>query len=141
MIVYGQAFGYMLPTIKMINNYQTKAKQTLSSYNPDTFRWLWSLMFLMILMWSLKGIFGLIYIVPIANMLADFLLVVLIYVIAIVHWRNPSLFHIQQLKGQLVSPAAQISKQSSNGVLDQELHSSVFEIGGRSSERANFISQ
>jgi len=127
-IFFGQAFVYTVLTMEMIKNYQIKAKHTLSSYNPDTFKWLWSLIIFTIVIWGLKGIFGVLNIAPIANILADFLLVVAIYFIAIVHWRNPSLFHIQHLKAQLEQSAIQSSNQLSNGVLDQELRSSILKL-------------
>ncbi|MCF6288074.1 MAG: helix-turn-helix domain-containing protein [Proteobacteria bacterium] len=127
-IFYGQALVYMVLTIRMINKYQTKAKQTLSSYNPDIFKWLWSFMLFMILLWVLNGLHVVVSISPIVNNLAYFLLVVFIYLIAIVHWRNPSLFHIEQLEEQLVQPASHRSKQLSNGLLDQELRSSILSL-------------
>ena len=127
-IFYGQALVYILLTIRMTNNYQTKAKQTLSSYNPDTFKWLWSLIFSMILFWSLIGLFAVVSIGPVAKNIAYLLLVVFIYLIAIVHWRNPSLFHIVQLEEQLAQPTAQKSNQPSNGLLDQKLRSSIMSL-------------
>ncbi len=127
-IVYGQALVYMVFTIKMIYNYQTKAKQTLSSYNPDIFKWLWSLVFFMILLWGLNGLFVLVNISPIVKNLAYFLLVIFIYLIAIVHWRNPSLFHISQLEEELEQTDTQKDNQTSSGLLDQELRSSIMNL-------------
>lgn len=127
-VVYGQVVFYTVFLMRMINRYQTRAKQTLSSYNPDIFKWLWSLVLFMVSVWGLKALFYFISRMSIVNVLADFLLVIMIYFIAIVQWRNPSLFHIQQLRKQLVQPTASSSKQRSEGSLDQDTRSDVLSL-------------
>lgn len=123
--LYGQAVFYVALLIRMVSRYQAKAKQTLSSYNPDIFRWLWSLITFMVAIWGLKMLFTFIIRAPIVNILADCLLVIMVYFIAVVQWRNPSLFHIPQLTTQDVRPAPS-SKQSSDGLLDEDTRESIF---------------
>jgi AraC-like DNA-binding protein len=116
----------------MVSRYQTIAKQTLSSYNPDIFKWLWSLISFTVLVWSLKVLFYFLSLAPMVNMLADSLLVLLVYFIAIVQWRNPSLFHIHQLTTQ-PEPRhnhayVRSSKPSSDGLLDPETQASILHL-------------
>jgi len=124
-VFYGQIVVYLLLLIRMLNHYQIKAKRTLSSYNPDVFMWLWSLVLFITLVWGLKIVFYFIIRVYSINILADFMLALMIYFIAIVQWRNPSLFHIQQLTGQLIDPMTSDNKPSSDNLLDKETRSNV----------------
>jgi AraC-like DNA-binding protein len=125
LVFYGQALMYTVLLVQMIYRYQTKAKQTLSSYNPDTFKWHWSLIVFMVLIWGLKAFSSLMSNQAMANVIADCLMVIMIYFFAIVQWRNPSLFHIQQLMEQLVATKAPSSQQSTDGLLDQDTRSSI----------------
>lgn len=124
-VFYGQAVVYAALLIRMVTRYQAKAKQTLSSYNPDTFKWLWSLIAFMVAIWGLKILFYFTSLPPKLNLLADGLLVLMIYFVAIVQWRNPGLFHIQQLSTQLVTPKY---KQSTDGLLDQDTRASILRL-------------
>lgn len=131
-VFYGQTVVYAALLIRMVSRYQTKAKKTLSSYNPDIFRWLWSLITFMVAIWGLKILFYFISPAPILNLLADCLLVIMVYFVAIVQWRNPGLFHIQQLSTQLATQRGQPKtpkyKQSSDGLLDQDTRSSILRL-------------
>ncbi|RBP47051.1 helix-turn-helix domain-containing protein [Arenicella xantha] len=127
-VFYGQTVVYSTLLIRMVSRYQTKAKQTLSSYNPDIFKWLWSLIAFMVSIWGLKILFYFISRAPIVNVLADCLLVIMVYFIAIVQWRNPTLFQIQQLTTQSEQPAESSSKPPTDGLLDQETRSSVLRL-------------
>lgn len=130
-VFYGQIVVYTVFLIRMVSRYQTKAKQTLSSYNPDIFKWLWSLILFVVSIWALK-IFVHFNRVPSINMLADFLLVIMVYFIAIVQWRNSNLFHIRQLTTQLTTQseqgAAPSSRKSSDGLLDQDTRLSMLQL-------------
>jgi len=57
-IIFSQIIIYMLLTIKTLKHYQTKAKQNLSSYNPNIFKWLWSLILFLVSVWSLSIVFN-----------------------------------------------------------------------------------
>lgn len=128
-VFYGQVVVYALLLVTMVRSYQAKAKQTLSSYNPHIFRWLWCLITLMMVIWSLKVLFYFISPTPALNLLADALLVMLVYAVAIVQWRNPSLFYIEKLSNELShqheQPAAQ--QDASAGVLDPVTRASIFD--------------
>jgi len=124
-VFYGQILVYTALLIRMVIRYQTKAKQTLSSYNPDIFKWLWSLISFVIVIWGLKVLFYLIGRSPVLSILADCMLVMMVYFIAIAQWRNPSLFHIQQLITQGVKATAPSSKQPPDGLLDQDTRASI----------------
>jgi len=121
-VIFSQIIVYTLLTIKMINQYQTKAKQTLSSYNPDIFKWLWALIIFVVSTWVLFIFFNFISRIQSINTLGYFLLVLMVYFIAIIHWRNPSLFHIKQLAAQLET---QSSNKPSEDLIDQETRSSI----------------
>jgi AraC-like DNA-binding protein len=79
----------------------------------------------MVLIWGLKAFSSLMSNQAMANVIADCLMVIMIYFFAIVQWRNPSLFHIQQLMEQLVATKAPSSQQSTDGLLDQDTRSSI----------------
>ena len=81
-----------------------------------------------VLIWSLKALANFIHNGATLNFIADCLLVILIYFFAIAQWRNPSLFHIQQLKEQLDRPLASNDKQPSEGLLDDEMRSTVLAL-------------
>lgn len=125
LVFYGQTIIYAVVLIKMIHRYQTNAKQTLSSYNPNVFKWLWMLVLFMTLIWGIKALFYFTKASPTVNIIADCLLVIMVYFIAIVQWLNPSLFHINQLSTQQVEPAASNGTKPSDGLLDQDTRSSV----------------
>lgn len=127
-VFYGQAAVYAALLVGMVGRYQARARQTLSSYNPDVFRWLWSLIVFMVAIWGLKVLFYFISPAPALNLVADCLLVVLVYFIAIVQWRNPGLFHIRQLAGQLAPPATPRQPPSSDGQLDQDTRESILKL-------------
>ena len=95
-ILFLQAFVYLGMSVHLIWRYQKQASRTLSSYNPDIFSWLWKLLALDGIIWSLKfaGLpYG--YLFPFF-FIADILIFVLIYSIALAQWRNPRLFTIEQ---------------------------------------------
>ncbi|WJG09430.1 helix-turn-helix domain-containing protein [Aliiglaciecola sp. LCG003] len=124
-IFYGQVVVYTALLMRMVSYYQTNAKQTHSSYNPDIFKWLWSLIAFIVSIWALKVVFYFIYRSPILDILADCLLAVMVYFIAIVQWRNPSLFQIQQITTQQEQPTPAASKHLSDGLLDQDTRAEI----------------
>ena len=127
-IFYGQIVFYTGLLISMVSRYHSQAKQTLSSYNPDIFKWLWSLIFFIVLIWSLKLFFYYVNPAPKVNILADSLLVIMVYFIAIVQWRNPSLFHIQQITTQPEQAKIPSNQQSSSGLLDEDTRTSILRM-------------
>lgn len=127
-VMFSQIIVYTLLTIKMISDYQTKAKQTLSSYNPDIFKWLWSFIIFIVSFWALCIFFNFISRIHNVIMLAYFLLVLMVYFIAFVQLRNPSLFHIKQLEKELTKLSPSEISESSEGLLDQEMRSNILSL-------------
>lgn len=122
-VFYGQSVVYAVFLIRMVYVYQAKSKQTLSSYNPDIFKWLWSLIAFAVSIWLFKLLFYFIARESTLNVLADCLLVIMVYFVAIVQWRNPSLFHIEQLATE-----PEQAKQQSDGLLDSETRLSILNL-------------
>jgi len=93
-----QAFVYLGFSIVMVRRYQVQAKQTLSNFNPDMFTWLWKILILDLVIWTLKSMSVAIEYQYIFVAMGDALIIVLICSIALAQWRNPLLFKIAQLK-------------------------------------------
>jgi len=126
-IFYGQAALYVLLLVRMLVFYQREAKQALSSYNSDVFRWLWTMVAFTVSIWSLKIVFHFFGMETHLNTFADLLLVLMVYFIAIVQWRNPSLFHIDKLTEQLERRKAS-NERSNNGLLEADMRSSIMQL-------------
>lgn len=124
-VVFGQIIAYLALLIKLVSFHHTKAKQTLSSYNPDIFKWLWNLIFFTVSFWSLKVIFNYISRTHTINILADGLLVLMVYFIAFVQLRNPSLFHVTQLNEELCHSNSIERNELAEGLLDQKMRSTI----------------
>ncbi|GAA6137449.1 hypothetical protein NBRC116583_11960 [Arenicella sp. 4NH20-0111] len=133
-VIFGQIIVYTALTIRMVKYYHTKAKQTLSSYNPDIFKWLWGLIIFTVSFWSLSIFFNFVSRVHGVNTLAYLLLVLMVYFIALAQWRNPSLFHIEQLAAE---PEATTNRKPSDGLIDKETRSSILQIVQEKVEEQN----
>jgi AraC-like DNA-binding protein len=127
-VVFSQIIIYTALTIKMVSYYQTKAKHILSSDNSDIFKWLWSLILFVASFWVLSIFFNYISRIYIIKIFADSVLVLLVYFIAIIQWRNPSLFHVKHLKSELTSISQSESSKPSEGILDQDMRSNLFSL-------------
>ncbi len=123
-IIFAQIVLYIILIISMLAYYQKKAKQTLSSYNPDIFKWLWSLTAFAVLFWGLSIVFNYISRMPSINLLAYTTMVLMVYFIGFVQWRNPGIFHIQKLDKQ---PEVQDKPSNSEGLLDKDMRSSILQ--------------
>ncbi len=95
-ILFLQAFIYLGFSAALIRKYQKEAKNTLSSFNPDIFSWLWKLLIIDLVIWSLKAAANFSEYHFILSTAGDALIIVLIYSIAMAQWRNPGLFTIEQ---------------------------------------------
>jgi AraC-like DNA-binding protein len=113
-----QAFAYLGFSMFMVWRIQNKAKQTLSNFNPEMFSWLWKLLFLVLVIWSLKEMMGTEEYPFLFYIAGDVLIIVLIYSIAMAQWRNPVLFKIAQLN---TSNIAQEELASRNIILSEEV--------------------
>jgi AraC-like DNA-binding protein len=117
-IVSMQAFVYLGLSMLMVRRIQNKANQTLSNFNPEMFSWLWKLLFLVLVIWSLKEMMGTAEYPFLFYTAGNVLTIVLIYSIAMAQWRNPVLFNIAQLN---TSAIAQEELASSNIILSEEV--------------------
>lgn len=95
-ILFLQAFIYLGFSAALIRKYQNEAKHTLSSFNPDIFSWLWKLLIIDLVIWSLKAVANNSEYHFVLSTAGDVLIIVLIYSIAMAQWRNPGLFTIEQ---------------------------------------------
>jgi AraC-like DNA-binding protein len=103
LILYLQAFVYIGLSALLIRKYQIQARTNLSNFNPGIFQWLWTLLILDTVIWSLKAAsdvmdsntmnfkYGL-------SISGDILIIVFICGIAMAQWRNPKLFKIDQIR-------------------------------------------
>jgi AraC-like DNA-binding protein len=96
-ITYSQAFVYLGFSIRMVSRYQQQARNTLSDFNPEIFRWIWTLLVLTLLVWSFKVVSSAdrLYFLSIAS---DVIIIFLIYGVALAQWRNPKLFTINNIE-------------------------------------------
>jgi len=113
-----QAFAYLGFSMFMVRRIQNKANQTLSNFNPEMFSWLWKLLFLALVIWSLKEMMGTAEYPFIFSTVGDVLIIVLIYSIAMAQWRNPFLFKIAQLNTRTI---AQEELAASNIIVSEEV--------------------
>jgi len=128
LVFYGQMVVYILLAVRLISFYQAKARQTLSSYNPDIFKWLWSLIVFTAVVWALSTLFYFLKLPQAIITLSYLLLVLLVYLVAIVQWRNPSLFHVRQLDAELAASNQPESNRPSEGVLDEDMRSKFLSL-------------
>jgi AraC-like DNA-binding protein len=117
-ILFAQAFIYIALSAALIWRCRLTASRTLSNYNPDVFNWLWKLITLDCVIWTLKlsGLFfG--HIFPFF-FVGDILIFFLIYTIALAQWRNPRLFTIDQLTSDQIDSAQSNSSQVDSSQVD-----------------------
>ncbi|NQZ88984.1 MAG: AraC family transcriptional regulator [Colwellia sp.] len=117
-IISIQAFAYLGVSMFMVRRIQNKAKQTLSNFNPEMFSWLWKLLILALVIWSLKEMMGTEQYPFLFYSTGDVLIIVLIYSIAMAQWRNPVLFQIAQFNTRTI---AQEALASTHIILSEEV--------------------
>lgn len=128
--MFAVAFVYTVMTISLLKRYQLQAKNTLSNYNPAVFKWLWTLVITILIIWIVKAImsftsgFSYLYVVVV---LSDVLLVMFIYLIALAQWRDPALFTIKNLSKEPSSIDNHASEPESSGSLDPDTRANLFE--------------
>ena len=128
-VLFAQAFVYIGFSARLIRHYQQQAKQTLSGFNPVKFSWLWTLLLLDLAIWTLKFLGAEVFRGTFLFVLADVLIVVLIYSIAMAQWRSPKLFKIEQLSSEpfLSGDRSSTDERSlgNSGALDSSIKSSL----------------
>lgn len=92
-----QAFVYLGLSMQLIIKFKRRADHALSNFNPNIFTWLWILLSLYGVIWSIEMlgiILGGNYMLAI---ISDLLFLLLIYSISMAQWRDPKLFIIANL--------------------------------------------
>ena len=107
-IIYLQAFVYLGFSFRMVSRYQQQAKNTLSDFNPEIFRWIWALLVLALTVWSFKVVSSShrLYFLSITS---DLIIIFLIYGVALAQWRNPKLFKIDKIEE--IDPTNSVQKE------------------------------
>lgn len=111
--------------------YRKQANDTLANFNPMAFNWLLTLQILSFAVWCLKTLSGLISIAPfLVNDVANLVLVALVYLIAIMQWRNPQFFTISNLAVERLAAAADqqnTRRRPDAGELDPGTRATLFD--------------
>ena len=129
-LLFGFAFFYFVLTLITIRRLQAQADRTLSSVNPDTFKWLWTFIGGVFVVWVAKLILSFTRVLPPSSVVAtDALIVLFIYLVAIAQWRNPKLFAVENLA--IVQAELEVDAKSgkprTGGVLDAQLRASMID--------------
>jgi len=119
-ITYVQAFVYLGFSFYMVRRYQQQAKQNLSDFNPEIFRWIWALLILTLSVWSFKSVSSseTLYFLSITS---DIIIIFLIYGVALAQWRNPRLFTINKIEAIVTQ---QIVSKETESKPEQDKHNS-----------------
>jgi AraC-like DNA-binding protein len=123
----------------IIWRYRRQANDNLANFDPSIFNWLLTLQAFNLVVWFLKTLPGFTFAPTIFSDAANLFLVILIYVIAIMQWRNPQFFTIPSLSEQQSAtvPAGKKSKAESvqDGELDPVIRAELFETAKNRLER------
>jgi AraC-like DNA-binding protein len=122
MLLFAQAFGFAIATMFMIWRYYKSANDNLSSFNSHKFKWLLTLQVFTLIIWTLNALSSLADLNIVYAQIANLIMVIFIYVIAIIQWKKPDLFTVSQLAEECSKP-----KQSTNGELTETQRQSVFD--------------
>ena len=129
-IIFAQAFVYLGWTIKIIGRYRLQANNSLANFNPSVFKWLLLIQGLALLIWTLEAILAFAFVPILISNIAKLFLVLLVYTIGFMQWRNPQLFTISELsktQDGTVSKQFEKTETSPNGELDPAIRAQLFE--------------
>lgn len=123
------AYAYAGWTGVMIWRFRRQANDNLANFNPSVFNWLLTLQAFSLTVWFLKALPGLTSAPAIFSDIANLFLVMLIYIIAIMQWRNPQFFTVpnlseEQIKATPEKPDKDIRVQ--DGELDTAIRAELF---------------
>jgi AraC-like DNA-binding protein len=124
-----QAFVFAGFTILMISRYRRHANETLANFNPAIFRWMLMLQVFTILIWVLNALPALSPAPRIFSQVANLLMVVLMYIIAITQWRNPQLLTIPSfaLEQEPVTKVSSDATAADRGELEPAMRAQLYE--------------
>ncbi len=125
------AFAYAGWTGWMIWRYRRQANDNLANFDPSAFNWLLMMQVFNFVVWFLKTLSGFTSFAPILlNDIANLFLVVLIYTIAIMQWRNPHFFTIPNLseeQAKTVHNNSSKNESETGGELDPAIRATLFD--------------
>lgn len=130
LICFALGFIYLGLSARLIRKYQRQAKTTLAGFNPDIFVWLWAIIILDGLIWTLKLAGVILLPSMVLIILADVFVIVFIYGIAMMQWRNPTLFKIEQLVAEPSDGVDSFSiddTSARSGALDDSIRSGLLQ--------------
>lgn len=133
-VMFTQAFIYWGLSVRLIRQEQHRSVNTLSSFNPEIFGWLWKLLILDLMIWVLKAV-GVVVEPGYPFFLAgDVLILVFIYSIAMAQWRNPRVFQIEPLSTTATLSATPMStpqsevKEKDSGALAPDTRAELLKL-------------
>jgi len=129
-ILFATSLFYLVASALVIKRYQQQAANTLSNFNPSIFKWLGIIMFAFILIWLTKAVLALTNFASFEMLLiSDALIVILIYLIALAQWRNPTLFTIENSADDELAATSDPRKSNlaSAGTIDDKTREMLFD--------------
>ncbi|WP_017930194.1 helix-turn-helix domain-containing protein [Robiginitomaculum antarcticum] len=128
-VIVAQAFGYGGWTLAMILRYRKQAHANLANFNVSVFRWLLLMQLLILTVVGLKALPGLGSASETYSDIANLLLVLFVYFIAAMQWRNPQFFIISGLTAIENTPTPQREStriREQDGELDPAIRTELF---------------
>lgn len=124
------ALAYTLCSIAMLLHYREKANDNLANFDPAIFRWLLGLQGFGLVVWTLKTTARSSGSPSLFNDIANLLLALLIYVIAIIQWRDPQFFAVPNLdrdRKNETDDHSQARARAPEGELDPATRAGLFD--------------
>lgn len=124
------AYAYAAWTGWIIWRYRRQANDNLANFDPAVFNWFLCLQAFSLIVWSLKTLPGPTWAPTLLPNVANLLLAVLIYVIAVIQWRNPQFFTIPDLANKQLNAIFNESTESASppqGELDPAIRAELFD--------------
>jgi len=125
-----QALAFAGATMFMIWKYRAEAGRSLANYDPRTFEWMLMLQLFTLAIWFLKALPALSPAPIVLSQVADLLMVIVIYLIAITQWREPHFFLVPRLDAESLANHLEDEEGAegpSAGELDCDTRAHVFE--------------
>lgn len=123
-VPFALAYVYIGWTGLMIWLFRRQAIDNLANFDRSVFNWLFTLQAFSLVVWFLKTLPGFASASAIFSDVANLFLIILIYIIAIMQWRNPHFFTIPNLSEEQ-SKAAPVITGKDKSVHDGELDPSI----------------